>query len=410
MGRFRVYINPFDTLGNFTGYQQVSEDVDLSSIGTLTEKLDNDEYSVGQFKFNSVTLKLRNDHGKYSDIDSTTSIFNFRRTGSKVKITWEPGIYPPVCGVAVAGAGLGATLTEEITVFEGLLDDDSTKLNIEDQQIAFSILSIDAIFDNVEAPFASLDATDLYSEAIYIILNQTEITKYLTVDPANISTDLDQAFDDIADYENKTVKEVLDDILFQANSVLYIRDNVVYVDDRNGGAASVFTFVGQGSNDGLENLQKISEIKNGLHRVFNYWRWEDTTLVQFNADSITDYGLRKSDVSFDAITNTTKRNAILSALLAQFKDKKLRFEVTVKVDVDTISLKVLDQVRVDYPTRYISGNGSSEVPIYGASTYGDAVYPKGIFSLLINVTTPLKIMGRKINFKKHEIVFKLEEI
>jgi hypothetical protein len=410
MSKFHVYIKPFDEDGVLSSYVEVTGDVDLGSMGSLTEKIDNDEYNVGVFKFNDINIALRNEHGLYSDIDNPKTMFRYRRSGSLVKITWEPGFVKPICGIAVAGSGFGAKLSTEIDIFEGILDDSATKLSVTDQKIKFQVLSIDSIFDQNESPYSSLDATDLYSEALYTILNVSGITKYLTVSSLNISVGLDQAFDDISDYENTTCKELLDDILFQSNSVLYILSGVVYIKPRTGAATSSKTFYGQGSNDGIEDIINISDVSAGLKKVFNYWRWPDTTLLSESSESIAVNGLRKKDISFDTITDTSKRNAILASQLGGFKDAKQSFDLTTYINKENLSLYMLDRVKVDYPTKYIASDTSSLIPIYGVSVYGASKYPIGEFSLIISTTQNFKIMGRKINFKKQEIVFKMEEI
>ena len=409
MSCFRVYINPKDDQGNFTGYQEVTEDVVMSSLSTITEKLDNDAFDVGNFKFNSLNIKLRNEHGKYSDVETVQSIFRDRRGGSKVRFNWQIQGHQTICGVAPCGIGQ-ALITPQITLYDGILNDDASRLDIDDQQISFKVLSSNSIIDEVETPFSSLSNGDLFSAAILTVLDQAEITKILTVDVANINVGLDIAIDDISGLENTTVKESLDELLFGSNSVMHVRDNIIFIENRDGGAITEFTFTGQASNTGIEDIIKLSNISTGRNRVFNYWTWKDTTLLANDAISISANGIRKKELNFDMITNSSKRQSILEAQRDEFKDLKQEFDLTTFLNYDTLALNILDRVAVDYPTVLTEGQPGAGVPLYGIAIYGEAIYPIGDFGITIDVATPFKIMGRKINAKNKTVTFSLKEV
>ena len=407
MSKFRIYINPKDNSGNFTGYQEVTEDVIDKSFSGFTQRIDSDDYDVGKFQFSAFVLQLRNETGKYSDVETTQSIFRQRRGGSKVRINWQIQDHQSICGVAVCGK---VSITPEEVVFDGILNDDATRLDIDGQQIKFQILSSDSRIDEVETPFASLSNGDLFSEAILTILDQTEITEILDVSVSNINVGLDLAIDDISDLENTTVKEALDILLFGSNSVMVIRDNMVYISSRDGGATSVHTFIGQASNDGIEDIIKLSNISTGRNNIFNYWTWEDTTLKATLNTSIESNGLKKKEVGFAPITNSAKRQSILDELRDTFSDLKQEFVLTTFLNYNTLALNMLDRVSVDYPTVLSPGTAGGVVPIYGVAIYGEDFYPRGEFSIVIDPDTPFKIMGRKINAKNKTIDFKLKEI
>lgn len=410
MSRFRAFIKPRNDEGVLTDFIEVTEDVDFNATGTIKQQIDNDEFNVGQFKFSDFKLKLRNETGRYSDVDVIQSIFRFRRAGSIFKLTWDPANESAVCGIAVAGASSGATISEQVDIFIGVLNDESSKLDIDDQQITFTILSTDSIFEKVVSPFNLLSPGQLYSDALLAILDQADITEYLTVDAGNISLGLDQTFDVVTQYENQTVKEVLDDILLQANAVIFIKNETIFIKSRDGGATSQFTFTGQASNDAIEDIIKISEISSGLNRVFNYWTWDDTNLIAVDGDSVQDNQIRKKDFNVDAITTTPKRQAILNSQRDEFKDKKQRLKLTVAMKVNLLNLFLLDQVRIDYPTVIIPGESGGDLPIYGIAKYGEAVYGFAQASITIEKTTPYKIMGLDINTKKQELKFNVQEI
>jgi len=406
MSRFRAYIRPFDSQGNLTEYQEVTEDVDFKSMGKISQKLDNDRFNVGLLRFSTFNLKLRNETGKYSGVETIQSIFRFRRGGSQFKVTWQVSDENTQCGIAVCGA---SKISPEIEVFVGVLNDESTTLNIVDQRIQFRVFTVDSIFPSIETPFSSLSNGDLYSEALLTILNQTAITQYMTVDVANISVGLDIAMDTVADFENTTVKEALDRLLFQSNSVLYVTDNVLFIKSRDGGATSQFTFRGQASNEGVEDVIALSEVSTGLNSVFNFWTWADTTLVSSDATSIQENGIKKKEIAFDELTGGSKQQQVLDAQRDEFSTKKQQFQLTTSLSYETLELGILDQVRVDYPTVYSPASIGDELPIYGLAIYGEAKYPIGEFSITIDQATPFKITSINIDTKKQTVTFKLEE-
>ena len=406
MSIFRIYINPKDDAGNFTGFIEVTSDVTSDGFGLVSQTIDNNEFDVGVFKFNSFTIRLRNEHGLYSDIGNIASIFRNRRGGSKFQVRWQQ-TETPYAGLAIAGK---AVLSPEIIIYDGIINDDSSRLDIDDQQITFKVLSSDSVFTEVETPFASISVSDLYSDTIFLILNQTAITKILTIDAANFTVGLDLAMDVVTEFENETVKESLDRLLFQSNSVMFLRDNIVFIKPRDGGLTTVHTFIGQASNDGIEDIQKISSISAGRNQVFNFWTWRDTTLKASDSTSIGANGVRKKKIEFDEITNTAKRQSILDAQRDEFSAQKQEFRLTTFLNYDTLAINMLDRVSVDYPTVISSGAPGAIIPLYGVAIYGEAIYPREEFSITIDNGTPFKIMGIKINKKNQNVTFKIKEI
>lgn len=407
MSRFRAYIKPRDSQGILTEYIEVTQDIDFGSMGSIDQTIDNDRFQVGLFNFNSFGIKLRNEHGLYSDVTELSSIFRFRRGGCPFKLTWQIEDEFPECGVAICGK---AKLSPEVDVLVGVLNDEATTLNLQDQRISFTVLTADAVFDAVETPHASISVSDLYSDTLLLVLNQSEITELLTVDVANINVGLDLAMDVVSEFENTTVKEALDKLLFQSNSVLYIEDETVFIKNRDGGLVSEHTFFGQGSETGIEDVVNIGTISTGLNNVFNFWTWSDTTLKSQDATSISANGIRKKSIEFDEITDSGKRQQVLDEQKTQFSSKKQEFNLTSFVSYETLALGLLARVNVDYPTVYYTATYGGIFPVYGVARYGKAVYPLSETSMTIDVATNFKIMGISILTKEQNIVFKLKEI
>ena len=406
MSKLTVYINPLDENGAYEGFQEVTKDVDLNAIGKITRKLDNNNYNVGLFSFSNTSLRLRNDHGFYSEPGQPRSIFKSKRTDSLVKILWSEG-EPAICGSAICGISV---LGPELEIYKGFINDDSLASDIDDQKVKFAVLGMESLFDRVETPFAALSSGVAASTTIFNILNVSGITDLLTVSALNISLGNDQTTDTIADLENTTVKEALDILLEASNAILYIESDVVYIVPRDPTATTPVTFYGQASNIGIENIVDISKIKSGRAKMFNFWTWSDTTLSSKEATSITNNGVRKKEVDFTLFTNTVKRQAILDDLRDEFGPSKREMDLSVSLTREALTPIILDRINMDYPTIYTATDPEIGAPIYGVALYGTAKYPRSQWSLNLTTAENFKIIGININIKRETITYNLREV
>lgn len=408
MSHFNVYLKPFNEDGSYSDdWLDITEDVNFSSIGDIRQSVDDDEYDVGVFKFSDFNLELRNEHGRYSDVDGLKSIFRYKRADSLLKLTWVEADEEPYTGVCIAGDALCGN--DEIEIFQGLLTDEATETDIKDQTARFRVRGRESIFAQVEAPFSSLANGDLVSAIIKDCLNQSDITSLLTYSSSNIVPGNDVVVDDVSEYQNKTVKEVLDDLLLISNSVLYVKDGTIYVSSRDGGSTVSETFYGQASNNGIESIISIEKLRTGLNQTFNYWTWAETTLIKKDNDSIALYGVRKKEISHGPITTDATREDLLTDLKDEFSTPKLSFVLKTPLSPARIPLSILDRVTVDYPTVFYTTE-QVPVPVYGVSRYGESSYPLGEWSLTLGDNEPLKIMGKVIKIKDQILEFSLKRI
>ena len=407
MSQFRIYIKPFNTIGEYVAnWTDVTSYVNESSISALNQTLDNDDFNVGLFNYNDFSLKFDNESGLFSDVDVVHSMFRYKRSNSLVKITWSIQAYPTQCGTAECGYEF---INPEVEIFTGLINDESSGSDISDQKINFSVLGRESIFSKAIVPFTTISAGDYISAIIYKILNQAEITSILTISAGNINPGIDFQIDSITDLQNKTVKETLDNLLLTSSSVLYVKDGIVYVTNRDETLNVMHTFYGQASNEGIEDIESISNIRSGINRVFNFWTWRDTTLYAEELTSTDKYGYRKKEIDYDSITNGTKRQNILNSLRSEFGSPKQELELTTLVNYDTLQLFLFDKVNVDYPTVLYAAD-ENIIPIWGAVKWGAFKWPFGEWGLTLNTSQHFKIMGKKIDMKKHLITFKLRAI
>lgn len=405
MAKFRYYVKPRDIDGNLTEFVEITDDIDLQSIGKIPQKLENDEFDIGVFKFDSFGFRVRNDHGLYSDVGEENTIFKYKRDGCPFKLTWQRDEKVPLAGSAIAGSSF---LGSETDVIYGLLNDDSSVLNTDTQQLNFQIFSMDSVFEKTETNYAEVALAYDYEDIIYAILNVSNITEVLTVDAGNISCGLNIAPDVKSVLENTTVKEALDTVLFQSNSVLYIIGTTIYVSPRDGGSVSQKTFYGLGSFDGIEDIVDIPRVYSGIKTTWNYWTWKDTTLVSQDNASVILNGVRKKEIEFDMVTNTTKRQQILDEFKDTFKDKKQEIDLVVDVNYENLNLSILNRVNVEYPPLYYS---EFDLPLYDTESaiYDESLYPYSEVSFIISSSSNFKIIGKTIDTKNHLIIFNLKE-
>lgn len=408
MARWRVYIKPFNDDGEYLDdYIEVTRDV--ATLGSPRVAVDNTEFDVGVVKNSGFNVTLRNDHGKYSEVNELKSIFRTTRKNSLIKITWDFRDRDLLAGFFQCGR---EPLGGEYLVFEGLINEVTSAADIQAQQATFAVLGFDSLLSEIEVPFSSINDGDLFSTAIYTMLNQAPFTDHVTVNLANITPSTDLAIDDKTTLENKTVGQVLKQILLAANSVLYIKSNTVYVVPRDESATLMFTFYGQASRNN-ENILNIPKFRDGMNRVFNLWQWEELPdVVARDVVSIETYGAKPKVMKLDIISDssTSKIQTILDANRDEFAFPKIELDLETPLWYDVLALEILDKVNIDYPTVYISFDGNP-LPRYDQGPIYDGTYryPHSQWSLTLGTETTFKIMGKKIDVKKQTILFNLRE-
>ncbi len=404
--RVRAYIQPYLSDGTRGDWLDVTNDVLLDSLGALATNLDNTEYDIGIYRSSNLTLKLRNQHGRYSEASSSDSIFLVRRSGALFKVTWSYTEDPPYAGVARVEDGY--YMAPEVDIFVGIINDAPTKMSLSDLIVNFLVLGKESLFQRAIVPFGTISNGDLVSEVIYNCLNQDSITELLTIDQANIVPGLDQAIDSIASLQNQTVQESLNKLLLASNSVLVVEDAVVFVKPRTASVSVAYEFFGQGSVDGAENIAELNDISNGVSRVLNFITWRGTTLVSDEETSIDEYGAIKKEVEFEFFTDNTKRQNILAALTDEFSLPKQEFFILTRLNYDTLDLNLLDQVSVDFPL--IALTQDPEVPLWDIAIEGVASTPKTLSSFFILPDDTYKLISRSVDFTNGMIKFRLRRI
>lgn len=390
---YRILITPLVSEGVYGSTINITQDIDatdfIKSFGEIKQEIDNGDYDIGIFTFGNLTLTAINTTRKFNDDHDALSIFPYTRDKAKIEIQYrdEDG--------------------NETKKFQGLINEDATRLDIKNDKVRFKVLSQDSIFRQVNVPAGAIVDGDLFSTAIKKILNVPDITEVLNFSDGNINVDLDIAIDDGEFFSNTVVKESLDQLLQASNSILYIdgSDNII-VSNRTE-SAIVFNLFGHGDIYGRENILNIKNWNSGVHRTFNSIKVGET---ETSTDSawVTENGFRQKSFSFDFITTASKELQIAARISNNFRVPKQELEIIV-ITEDVKTANILDLVKANYNYKLTPDQRDDTLPLYGIAQYGMAHYPvsTGSFKILPNIKW--KIIGISENAKGFTTTLKLRQ-
>lgn len=403
--RFRVYLKPFNADGTYSStWVEISKY--CQNLGTLSIDTDSSDFQIGVFRTSNVTLHLNNITGIFSDVDSPASMFLYKRAESLVKITYEFGDDESWCGVSEIEE---CYLSEEIEVFQGLLNDDTFLEDAKTAFVEFIVFGFESLLDKEQAPFGLLSNGMTFKNALFAALGQTRIVNYVTVDLTNLNPDLNIAIDDVSSFENKTCKEMIDSLLNASNSVMVIQDSILYIKPRDPSAAINYHFYGQAAISGIENILEVNDIGNGMNRTFNFVRWGSTTDSVIDSASYRKYGLKKKEVTYDYITSQSKKLQIMNAVLSEFSLPKKELNLSTPLNYDTLAINILDRISIDYPTIIFPWENTM-LPICGVAICGEGVLPIGLWALTIDPSANWKVIKKEIDFDNFNMNFKMRLI
>lgn len=413
IGSFRVYIKPFNTDGTYaSAWTEVTKYV--AQIGQMVVDSDSQDYQLGVFRTSNVQIIFNNRDGKFTDVDNYESMFRYKRLNSQIKVTFMSAETLPLAGWAMSDD----FLAQEIIVFDGLIDDSALVEDAATEQVPLMALGFESLFQQVNYIDGAVSVGDSIKNALFALLNQPSITALLTLDLANINPNQDQAIDTV-DFLVGTsgsviiISDAIDSFLKSSNSILYIKNRTIYVTSKVVSVDIKYTFYGQASILGEENLASVKNIKSGIAKVFNYFTWSvgsaDPSAIQQDITSIKLNGVIQSNIAFDAFTDVVKQETLLFALLEEYKDKKKELEIVAPINDVLVQLNLLDKIVIDYPTVFQAESGQ-ELPICGVAICGAAVLPKGLWSLTLSTDTQFKILTKTIDPSKQEITLKLRAV
>lgn len=395
MIRYKIEIAPKSNVG-YASYIDVSEKINASGIGSITKSIDASDYSFGVFTFSDITLKAKNING-YFNINDSRSIFPYGRNKAKVKITF------------IEFDNSVTTSDTTKIVFDGVINDEATRLDIKTSMITFKVLSFDSVFRTTKVSAGSITDSTLVSAAIYSILNQSDITSLLTVSLSNINPDLDIAIDDGSTFDNNSVIDALNELLLISNSCLVIDStNSVIVKSRDiSNYDDALRLHGPSDVHRRENIIDIESYNDGYHRAFT-----SITFNRVNYTDIgysTDFGFRNKNITASSITDDAKNLTIATRLNSEFKSPKIEMEVSVRTRIAK-DYDLLNPVSVNYPLR-IKPRSDKFLPVVGVAILGGTVtpLPQVFGSISISDSIAFKIIEMNHDVKTFVTTLKLRQ-
>lgn len=367
--QYFVYMTPRMTAddNSYGDEIDVSDRVIINGIGAVTQSVDAGDYDVGVFTFNELNLKGQNFNGYFNDENDTRSIFRAGRDRAKVRVVFQK--------LVLTKDSRGTVYleeTEETVTFRGIINDEATRLEVVDETVTFKVLSRDSVLRTTKISGGVVGNTMLTTDAIFAMLNVPRITAVLTVLEANINPPLNIRVDIGAKFDNKTVKDGLDQLLNAVNAVLTIdADGTVFVTNREESMNDVLALYGKNDEEGRENIIDISNYNNGRQRMFNAVRVNDQEIA--NNVFVAAFGFRKKALTLDWITDGDKALEIAARLLDEFKFPKIELNVKVPTEVSK-NTRLLDPVSINYPLRVEPIEGKF-LPVIGAAKIGDPLTP-----------------------------------
>lgn len=255
---------------------------------------------------------------------------------------------------------------------------------------------------------------------LFGLLNRSEIKAVLDIEFTNVNVGQDCIIDDMSDLVGKNTWDAVSDLLLITNSVLYIRGTTLFVSPRTASIDVKYTFYGQASIGGLDNIQDIQNITNGLPRMFNYFVWKasqsvlpptlqlegsmisdtpnsTTQIALQNAISITKYGASVASFNQKYVVNVANWETLFGSLLDEFGNPKQEFDLYTPIVPETLALTLLDRVEIDYPAVSVASI-RGPLPICGQAVCGEAVLPASTnFAFVETTSNPYKIEGVSID-------------
>lgn len=404
--RYRVYLTPLlNSDSNTYGTEiDVTDKIRSTGVGQIRRSIDSSDYDVGVFTFSDLELTAFNLNGYFNEND-TRSIFLSGRDRCKVRVEFMEyaTVRDPLTGTVLSE-------TETLTVtFRGLINEEATRLDITNETIRFKVLSRDSVLRTTKVSGGVIANNDLFSTAMFEILNVPKITSVLTVLEANINPDLDLEIDDGAYFDDKGVKESLDELLFASNSCMLIDDAGVVTIRPRTPAEDVDALNLYSKNDihYRENIIDITAYNTGKQRMFTSFVINDRETS--NSVYVQAYGFRQKKVTLDFMTDTAKIDRIAARAVSEWKTPKLEVNVKVATQVAR-DLRLLDPVSVSHPFRLKPPPGTF-LPIIGVTKIGDADQPLPYTygSVEIPARIKFKVIEIEDNVEKFTSILKLRQ-
>ena len=415
----KVEISPLVSPGTYGDAVDVTDLIDASGISEFRQAIDSEDYTFGLFRFGDIQVTGLNRNGIFNDNADYRSMFQYARDKAKINVQFiiETVEREEQCVTSYSDS--------TALSFVGLINDEATRLNFQDETIDFIAITFDSVFLNAIISQGQVKDGSSAKDVLFIILNNPIITSVLNIDIGNINPDYDFTIDDGSVFDNLTVFEALKKLLPASNSILLIdsSENVIIKGREYDGTISTLELFGEFDINGRNNILRIENMNNGFHRMFNSIRINDL-FEKNDAGFANEFGFRQIDFDFEFVTDSSTLETLANNLLDTFKSPKEELEVIIPMDIGQ-SVQLLQRVTIDNPLRYEALEGKF-LPVVGDAVWedSDTPYPNqsGSFEIhpdklwkvieinqdLLNFETKLKLSlkltlnGRQLEYAKYK--------
>lgn len=404
--RYQVFFTPLLVSDSNTYGDEidVSDRVKISGIGSIRRSIDSSDYDVGVFVFSDLELTGQNYQGYFNE-DDNRSIFMTTRDRCKVRV-----VFKSVATIRNSGGTVTSETIVETSTFNGLINEEGTRANLVTESIKFKVLSRDSVLRTTQVSGGVVTNGATFTQAFTAILNVPRITSVLNFSLANINPAVDLTIDNGSWFDNKSVKEALDKLLFAANSVLLINDagDIIVRSRAEDTTNDILYLYGKNDVHRRENIIDITAYNTGRQRMFTAFTVNDTERT--NSAFVQAYGLRKKSIDLPFITDPENEAAIADFLVEEFKTPKIELNVKVQTEIAK-TVELLDRVSVSYPLRVKPIEGKF-LPVIGVTKIGetDQPLPYTFGSIEIPGRLGFKVIEIEDNPENFTSILKLRQI
>lgn len=384
----RAYLSPRLADGTYGAWQNVSRFVTENSLGSYSRSIDSNDFDIGFYEESNVTIGFDNTDARFTE--GYGYFGNAQVDRSKIRLV--AGYHDPSNPKSI----------EFETTFEGIINDQGTRLDTVNEDAVFTVLSYSGIIGRLRTDPGAVTNGQTFRTALHNLLNRPEINSLLTVSLDNINPQLNETVDNASWFAGQQLKQSINALLLASNSIFKIRDNTIYITGRTESATVRFQFFGKGASKPA-NVLSLTNFHNGLRRCITRVK-VNNTILDANDSLISRYGATLKEVPLGFITNPVKEAAIASAVLDEFSFPKPELELT--TDFLGNEIELLDLVTIDN-----EGTVQDEEPaIYGKAVYGQALYVRRQGGVRIKALEGFKVLGISHDFRGYTTTLKLRSI
>lgn len=360
---YNVYLTQIIRPDDYAPFEiDITERVLENGVSKILQQVDAGDYDRGIFTYGEVSLTVNNKDGYFSDERDPRSIFVHSRDLCKIRVEYVDSDGNPY------------------NFFQGLIAEEGTRDDDKRMQVRFRVLARDSVFNKVKTRTGIVaNGVSAFENFRRLLTGDPKVESIINFNPAKINPLVNTLVDDASFFDERPLRESIDALLVGCNSVLQI-DSVgdIVIRSRRANTNTPFEFFNYGDQLGRENIIELSEVNNGLQRVFNsvIVRGE----ARDNNGNFTDpryvkyYNLRSKEISLEYLTDEFKMRDIARSIAEESSMPRLEVQMTVATE-DAKDIQMLDLVRVRASPRHIAQPDSTPLPLWGSFVWGQSTWP-----------------------------------